>query len=112
MGRKSADRSAQAASIIDEVGDTNVNLPQLLAKVVSDEKSRSIRAVMLYLLALGDRCWDARDPQLPTQSLQARQLFCRRTSVDASDVGIRQSDHVKLPLLLVHLLVCFAKPAS
>lgn len=76
MGSEGADRSAQAASTVDEIDDTNVNLVQFLAKPVS-ENSGPVRAFMLYLLALSDCCWDARDPHLPTQSLQARQLICR-----------------------------------
>lgn len=54
-----------------------------------------------YVLALFDRCRNGREPQLATEALQTRQLFRRSTSLNASDVGIRQSHHVHLPLFLV-----------
>lgn len=40
-----ATRSAQAASTVDKVDDTNVNLLQFLAKPVSDGNSRPIQSI-------------------------------------------------------------------
>lgn len=54
---------------------------------------------MTYPLALGDRCRDRRDIQVPTQPLQARQPFRRSTSLNAFDVVVGQSVHV-VPFLL------------
>lgn len=103
MAGKNMDSSAAEASTVDEVDDTDMDRPQFLASWVSDNPTRPVGAFVTDLLALSDRCRDRTDPQLLTQPLQARQLFRRATSLDAFDVGIGQSDHVALSLILVLL---------
>ena len=102
-GRKAIDLSAEA-STVDEVNDTDVDLFQFLAKSVSvQETHQPARAFMNYLLALRDGCWDRRDPEILTQSLQARQLFHCSTSLNAPNISIGQSAHILFPLLLVSI---------
>lgn len=103
MAGKNMDSSAAEASTVDEVDDTDMDRPQFLASRVSDNPTRPVRAFVTDLLALSDRCRDRTDSQLFTQPLQARQHFRRATSLDAFDVGIGQSDHVALSLILVLL---------
>lgn len=82
-------------------------LPNSWPRSVSDGKGSPARALMTYLPALSDRCWDRRDVQVPTQPLQARQLLRRPSFLDAFDVVFRQSFHVvflRLPILLAVLL--------
>ena len=80
-------------------------LPNCWPRPVSDDKRNPARALMTYLLALSDRCWDRRDVQVPTQPLQARQLLRRPSFLDAFDVVFGQSFHVVFLLLPIFLAV-------
>ena len=53
IGRKDPDLIAEA-SAVDEVDDANMNLLQFLARPFSDESSRLVRTLMIYLPALSD----------------------------------------------------------
>ena len=62
-----------------------------------------------YVFTLRNRHRHRRDPQLPTQILQTRELFRRRAVFEAGDVVLGQGLHV--PVFLVSVLLAAVMPA-
>ena len=98
--------SAQATTI-DEVNQADVDCLQFLNKPVSNATAHPAIAFLTYLVTLSYRCRHRRDSQLLTQPLQSQQPPCRSTRVNSPKVGVGQSEHVTLSLLL-ELLTLFS----